>query len=179
LPDFSDSPAFSAEIRPQRSASERGINVFILVLAPIFLAPGIGFALVDAWPVAGFLGLDLAVLYGALRFSLRAGRARERITIGGGRVRVTRTDPRGRAETWDAPLDAARIAPTGQPGVSGGVAIHVHGSAIAVGRWLDAEDRRHLSDELLAAARGARASPLHGRIERTARYPRLKTSRMV
>ena len=41
---------------------------------------GVLFLLLGAWPVFGFFGLDVLLIYGAFRLNYRAARAREEIT---------------------------------------------------------------------------------------------------
>lgn len=53
------------------------IRWVIIVLAGLWLPFAIGFELAGVWPVLPFLGLGLALLYGLLRWNLRASNAVE------------------------------------------------------------------------------------------------------
>ena len=66
-------------IWPHRSLSKKGFLILMSVLAGLLFAIGVGFFLAGAWPVIGFLGLELLVVYGAFKLNYRAARRRETI----------------------------------------------------------------------------------------------------
>ena len=47
----------------------------------VSFAAGMAFLLMGAWPVFGFLGLDVLVVYWAFKVNFRAARATEEITV--------------------------------------------------------------------------------------------------
>ena len=47
------------------------------VLGVMWLGTGLFFLSIGAWPVFGFLGLDVLLIYLAFRWNYRAARARE------------------------------------------------------------------------------------------------------
>ncbi|TIS10698.1 MAG: DUF2244 domain-containing protein, partial [Mesorhizobium sp.] len=61
------------------------------ITGAIFLAHG-------AWPVFGFLGLDVVAVYIAFRVNYRAARAREEISVSRTRLDIRKTAPSGRFE---------------------------------------------------------------------------------
>ena len=75
---------FSAILTPHRSLSATGFLLFMLVLGGISFAMGIMFLLLGAWPVFGFLGLDVLLVYWAFRSSYRSAKAYEE----GGRLEL-------------------------------------------------------------------------------------------
>src|SRR5437764_13814449 len=68
---------FERVLLPYRSLPPRGFMLLMLLLGTVSLAVGIGFVSIGAWPVCGFFGLDVALLYLALRLSYRSSRQRE------------------------------------------------------------------------------------------------------
>lgn len=84
IPD-PDAPIFHALLTPHRSLGRRGFNTLMLGLGGISLVTGIGFIANGAWPVVGFFGLDVFLVWLAFKASYRSARAREE-------VQVTRTD---------------------------------------------------------------------------------------
>jgi len=74
-------PLYRAELRPHRSASVRAINFIILGLLAIFIPTAVGFVLAGAWPVTGFMGFELLLLYGALRLNQHRGTTVETIDL--------------------------------------------------------------------------------------------------
>lgn len=58
---------------------------------------GLVFAMMGAWPVAGFLGLDVALVYLAFKINMRDARAAELVEVDGSEVRIVRIDAAGRS----------------------------------------------------------------------------------
>ena len=74
-------PLFAATLTPHRSLSRRGLRLSLPSWRVFASIPGIVFFSLGAWPIVGFLGLDvLADLVGAFRLDAR-GQAREQITL--------------------------------------------------------------------------------------------------
>ncbi|HEY7298508.1 MAG TPA: DUF2244 domain-containing protein, partial [Xanthobacteraceae bacterium] len=68
---------FSAIITPHRSLGPTGFLVFMLVLGGASFASGMVFLMAGAWPVFGFFGLDVLLVYWAFRANYRSARAYE------------------------------------------------------------------------------------------------------
>lgn len=79
--DTNQNPLFAALLTPHRSLGLKGIRLVALVYGILALIPGIFFFVSGAWPVVGFLGLDLILLYWALSTSLKTGKAYEEVTL--------------------------------------------------------------------------------------------------
>jgi len=62
---------FSAVLTPHRSLSRKGFLILMTVLGLISFATGTAFLLAGAWPVFGFCGLDVLLIYFAFRLSYR------------------------------------------------------------------------------------------------------------
>ncbi|EHI48431.1 integral membrane protein [SAR116 cluster alpha proteobacterium HIMB100] len=84
---------------PYRSLSLRGFQILIAVLASLMTVIGFGFYLLGAWPVIGFLGLEILVVWYAFKWNYRSGQLVETVAITPQQVDVTRTDWRGRETT--------------------------------------------------------------------------------
>ena len=54
-------------LTPHRSLSPTGFLIFMAVLGGISFVTGMVFLLAGAWPVFGFLGLDVLLVYWAFR----------------------------------------------------------------------------------------------------------------
>ena len=91
-------PLFAATLRPLRSLSQRGLRIFIAVLAVFATIPGITFFALGAWPILGFLGLDVVLVWWALSASLREGKQFEVITLWPDQLELSRVSPSGREE---------------------------------------------------------------------------------
>ncbi len=77
----SKSTVWQAVLTPHRSLSREGfVAVMVLVIA-VNLVVGILFTAIGAWPVAGFAGLDVLIVWWAFKANFADGRKLERITI--------------------------------------------------------------------------------------------------
>jgi len=91
-------PFFETVVRPYRSLNLFGFR--LLMGALIVVNAGFGAVMLarGAWPVTGFMGLDVLAVYIAFRFSYAQSAALERITIADQSLIVARVDPRGRQD---------------------------------------------------------------------------------
>jgi uncharacterized membrane protein len=91
---------FSAVLTPHRSLSRKGFLVLMLVLGGISLATGIAFLLAGAWPVFGFCGLDVLLVYLAFKVSYRSARVYEQVTVTPSELTVRKVSHHGRISEW-------------------------------------------------------------------------------
>ena len=88
---------YSAMLAPHRSLSRAGFVALMIVLAGASFAAGFAFLLIGAWPVFGFLGLDVLLVYLAFRANYRAARAFEEIQVTPNQLFVRQVSTRGQA----------------------------------------------------------------------------------
>ena len=91
---------FSATITPHRSLSRMGFLLVMLLIGGFSFIGGIVFFMLGAWPVAGFLGLDVLLVYWAFAANYRAAAAYEQVTITPSELRVRQVSQRGTAREW-------------------------------------------------------------------------------
>ena len=91
---------FSAIITPHRSLSGTGFLVVMALVGGLSFIGGMFFFLLGAWPVVGFLGLDVALVYWAFRANYRAAAAFEEVTVTASELRVRRVSHRGEVAEW-------------------------------------------------------------------------------
>ena len=84
---------------PYRSLSLQGFRILIALLASLMSLIGLGFYLIGAWPVVGFLGLEIFIVWYAFKWNYRSGQLVETVAITPRKVDITRTDWRGRSKT--------------------------------------------------------------------------------
>ena len=86
----------SITLWPHRSLSQRGFLILVLILGLLAFFIGTAFFLIGAWPVLGFMGLELLVLYIAFRLNYRDGKASEQLLIHAKGLDLIRTSPDGK-----------------------------------------------------------------------------------
>ncbi len=93
-------PIFSAVLTPHRSLSPTGFLIFMVVLGGASFATGIVFLLAGAWPVFGFLGLDVLLVYWAFKLNYRSAQAYEQVTVTPSELTVRKVSHRGGVREW-------------------------------------------------------------------------------
>ena len=91
---------FSAVITPHRSLGSTGFLILMLAIGAVSFASGVMFLLLGAWPVFGFLGLDVLLIYVAFRVNFRAARAYEEVTVTSSELTVRKVSHRGAVREW-------------------------------------------------------------------------------
>lgn len=99
-----ETPIFTATLHPHRSLSKRGLVVLMGFVGLVGLAISIPFWLLGAWPIAGFMGLDVALIYLAFRYHNASARAYEQIFL-------SRIELLVRAVSWRGAIREARFNP--------------------------------------------------------------------
>jgi uncharacterized membrane protein len=97
---ISEPPLFSAVITPHRSLGGVGFLIVMLVIGGLSFVGGIVFYIIGAWPVVGFLGLDVLLVYWAFRANYRAAAAYEQVTVTPSELHVRKVSHRGKAAEW-------------------------------------------------------------------------------
>lgn len=91
---------FSAVITPHRSLGHVGFLILMLVFGGISFVAGIMFFIVGAWPVFGFFGLDVALLYFAFRVNYRSADAYEEVTVTPSTLTIRKVSHHGATREW-------------------------------------------------------------------------------
>ena len=98
--DAAEPKIFSAVITPHRSLTPRGFLIFMLCIGGLSFISGMTFLLRGAWPVFGFFGLDVLLVYWAFRANFRAARAYEEVTVTASELTVRKVSHRGGVREW-------------------------------------------------------------------------------
>ena len=96
----SEPTLFSAIITPHRSLSGRGFLAVMALVGGLSFIGGMFFFVLGAWPVVGFLGLDVLLVYWAFRANDRAAAAFEEVTVTPSELRLRRVSHRGKVAEW-------------------------------------------------------------------------------
>src|ERR1700712_1873744 len=88
-------PLFAATLTPHRSLTPKGKRVVIGLVSAMALVPGLVFYVAGAWPVIGFMGLDVLAIWAALSISMRSGKVQEVLTLWPGALELKKVDAKG------------------------------------------------------------------------------------
>ncbi len=145
-----------AVLEPPRSLSPAGFDRVMVWLASAAFILGAGFLLAGAWPVTGFLGLEIVVLWLIFRMNFRAQSARTYVRITAEAIDVRKVDAHGREARASLPAHFARVEL--DPAARGPHALRIaHGRrTYALGEFLTPDERSSLAARIRAALADAR-----------------------
>ena len=151
---------FSAIITPHRSLSRRGFLLVMTLVGGLSFIGGMFFFLLGAWPVVGFLGLDVVLIYWAFRANYRAAAAFEEVTVTPSVLRLRRVSHRGEVAVWTlnpvwTKLDREKHEEFGLLKLY----LISHGRRLAVAGFLSPKERESFAAALSAALGEARRGP--------------------
>lgn len=152
---------FSATLTPHRSLGPAGFLILMACLGGASFATGMVFVLLGAWPVFGFLGLDVLLVYLAFRANYRAAKAYEEVTVTASTLTVRKVTPRGRLrEEWSANPLWVRLQQDihEEFGVERLLLIS-RGQRLAVASFLGPEEKKSFAQALSEALFEARRGP--------------------
>lgn len=148
---------FDAWLRPPGGLSRLGVTAVLGLVSVGSLGLATAFVVVGAWPVAGFVGLDVVALALAFLIHARARGVSERITLTARRLLVARFIPGRPMRRWGFEPTWLRVAAVADAGEDGGAASGIllssHGTHLTLGSFLTEEECRGL----VAALRDALA----------------------
>src|SRR5207244_13416825 len=89
-----------ATLTLHRSLGRVGFLVLMLLFGGISFVTGMMFLVIGAWPVFGFFGLDVLLLYWAFRLNYRHAEAYEEVTVTPSVLKVRKVSHLGRGREW-------------------------------------------------------------------------------
>lgn len=143
---------FDAVLHPHRSLPPNGFLILMIGVGVVSFVTGIAFLLMGAWPVFGFFGLDVALIYFAFRMNYRAARMVEHVRLTDTALEVERVHPSGKVERWTTEPAWVRAdvaaSPRGQA-----IRFKSRNERMDVGRFLSPEEQDSFTDAFRAALR--------------------------
>ncbi|MBC7770664.1 MAG: DUF2244 domain-containing protein [Phycisphaerales bacterium] len=137
---------FDAVLRPHRSWSAKAFKVMLIAVIAANALVAAFFVAQGAFPVAGFLALDVVAIWLAFRWNYRAGHAAEYVQVAPGAVHVAAVDKDGAAAHWVLNPIWARVARDGR-----GVLVRARGGQMRVGSFLSPRECEGFAAALDAA----------------------------
>ena len=152
-----DEPFFKALLMPHRSLGRTGFAILMGVLLFGWLVTGAIFLSNGAWPVFGFLGLDVLAVYVAFRLNYRAARAREEVSVSRTALDIKKTTPSGRSEAhrFNPFWARFRVSRHEEIGITRMV-IESRENAVSIGSFLNPADRESFAAAFSSALATAR-----------------------
>jgi uncharacterized membrane protein len=138
-------PFFERVLLPHRSLPSRNFHLLMGLLGLVSLAAGVGFVAVGAWPVIGFFGLDVGLVYLAFRLNYRTARQSETIRLADDTFTVERVSVRGERRNWRFQPFWVRVILEERRDTSNRLLVASHGRSLVIGDFVPPAARRELA----------------------------------
>ena len=151
---------FSAVITPNRSLDRVGFIVLMSLVAFVSFVGGLVFFIAGAWPVVGFVGLDVALLYWAFKLNYAHAAAYEEVTVTAAELKLRKVSHRGEVQEWTlnpqwTKLDREAHADFGLLRLF----LVSRGKRFAVANFLAPQERESFAEALAEALNEAKRGP--------------------
>jgi len=156
--DALDRPFFTAVLTPYRSLGPNGFLILMGVFGVICFVSGILFWRIGAWPVFGFFGLDVAVLWFAFRMNYHSARAFEEVVVSRNEIAIRKVGPGKRHQEYRfnpvwVRLKVDRLDDEGVVGIT----LSSRGETVDIGNFLNPDDRTSFAGAIANALAVAKA----------------------
>jgi uncharacterized membrane protein len=161
-PGLPEPKLFSARLTPHRSLNRTGFVVLMGLLSAVSFVAGVAFWMMGAWPVFGFFGLDVLVIYWAFRINFRRALATEDIVVTPSELRVRWVSHRGHVVEWV--LNPLWVQFEQKSHAEFGIEklyLVSRGRRVSIGSFLGADEKASFAKALMAALQAAKRGPTY------------------
>ena len=150
---------FTATLWPYRSLSRRGFNILMAIAGIVSFVFGIVFTSLGAWPVFGFFGLDVLIIFLAFRRNYLDARAFEHIDLTREVLTVRRVSASGRERLYTFNPYWTRLVVARETWGVAGLSLATRGLELPIGGFLSPVERASFADAFSKALETARSAP--------------------
>ena len=160
VPDPAQQCIYAVRLRPYRSLSQRNFHILLCIFSAISFMTTVPFVILGAWPVAGFMGLDVAIFYFAFRANFRAAKAYEDVKVTPLDLSLEKVSAKGTRAEWQFnPSWVYLHKETHEEYGVQKVALVSRGRRVEVGSFLGPDDKALFAHDLSRALAEARRGP--------------------
>lgn len=145
-----------AVLEPPRSLSRRGFNRVMMLLGGLSLVSSIVFLTLGAWPVVGFLGLEILAVWLVFNLSFRSQTARTYVRVTAETVDVRKVDGWGRERRARLASHFARVEFDRTAAGPNALRLATSARAYYLGEYLTPRERESFARRLSQAISDAR-----------------------
>ena len=127
---------------PHRSLSPRGFVILMAVICTISFITGVIFTLKGAWPVLGFLSLNVVAVYWAFRQNYKDAKIFETIKLTADHLVLERVYPSGRHQSFEYNPFWVQVGIEEHSSGATKMRLTSHGKSINFGKFLSDDERR-------------------------------------
>lgn len=143
---------FATSLSPHRSLSAEGFRFVMLGAVAANLVIGLPMFVMGAWPVFGFMGLDVFLLWWLFKRSYLDARRTETLLLTDRELVVVRVAPDGEREEHRLDAYWLKVEATEER-----LVVTSRGNRAVIGRFLGPEERLRVAEQLKAAIADMRA----------------------
>lgn len=148
---------FDAVLQPNTSLNPKGFLLLMTAIASVSFVAGMAFMLSGAWPVLGFFGLDVALIYLAFKTNYRWARMYETVRLTEDTLLVERISPSGKVQRWRFQPYWLRVDIDRPVTHESQLVLSSHGKRLKIGSFLTPDERFELAEALTDALSKLRA----------------------
>jgi len=160
--DLEETPAirFDAVLQPHTSLGPQGFFLLMAVIGVISFTAGVAFMMVGTWPVYGFVGLDIVLVYVAYKFNFRDAKRYETVKLTDKQLIIERVGPTGRRKKWSFQTYWLKIDLEDPPRPDSALMLRSHGKVLEIGSFLAPHEKHDLASALRRELAKLRYNPL-------------------
>jgi uncharacterized membrane protein len=159
-PRVYEAPLFGVRLNPHRSLGPDGFRLLMFVAFVCSALASLPFYLMGAWPVVGFMGLDVLALFLAFRANFRAARAYEELRLTPLELLFARVSRHGARREWRFNPSWVRFERTDHEEFgTQRLALVSGGRSLEVGAFLGPDQKAELATQFTRALAQARRGP--------------------
>ena len=143
-----EKPVFKTDLHPQRSLTRRGARRLVLCVGGVTSSLGLLFWSMGAWPIAGFMGMDVALLSFAFHMNFQAARCGEMIELRRNVLRLTRISVRGEREEFDFQTYWLQVILLPRDEMRHRLILRSHGRDVEIAPFLGEDAKQELAQTL-------------------------------
>ena len=147
-------------LRQHQALGQRGWAIIFMALGLFFACFGLAMFVSGAWPVIGFLGVEIGGLYLAYRIITGRARRQEEVIVTPTTLSLSLRDARGHLVRQSFPTDACSVALNRPTTWDDPVVLRAGERRIPIGVDLNPDQRQDIADRLLEALRQAQQTRL-------------------
>ena len=151
-------PILNIILYPHRSLSPKGFLILMLCIIFVSFSIGAFFMLKGAWPVFGFFGLDVLLVYIAFKVNYHNAKRYEKIRLWKNSLIIKKTSDNGKSNTWKFNPYWVRLEMKKSQSRSSNLNLSSHGKTISIGSFLSNQEKEEVANTLLLHLKKLRVS---------------------
>jgi uncharacterized membrane protein len=153
-----DQPFFKAVLTPYRSLGLKGFLILMVCFGAICFVAGLFFLSIGAWPVFGFFGLDIVLLWLAFSLNYKSAKIFEEVAVSRSEISIRKVGPGKQFQEYRfnpfwVRLSVDRMEDEGVVRI----ALTSRGDTVDLGNFLNPDDRTSFAGAMANALAVAKA----------------------